>query len=71
LSEPNRPTGLYCAYIEALARKAAKEGRIVPDTQAEALHRWREDHDLHDQGGLNVPEATRDERDKSNGKGQF
>jgi len=43
----------------------------VPDTQAEALHRWREDHDLHDQGGLNVAEATRDEPDKSNGKRQF
>jgi hypothetical protein len=45
--------------LQKLADDNARAGRIVPDTQAEALRRWREDHDLHDLTGINKQEAER------------
>jgi hypothetical protein len=49
--------------MPALIRKAEKEGRVTPDTQGEALARWRADHGLaedpHDQSGLNKQESER------------
>ena len=31
MTKDSRPTGLYCAYMEALARKREREGRVVKD----------------------------------------
>jgi hypothetical protein len=37
-----RPTGMYMAYLEALHRKAEREGRTVPDVVDDPDY-WRRD----------------------------
>jgi hypothetical protein len=58
----NRPTGLYSAYLNALIEKHRKEGTPAPAIcDGSYWQRWREDHDLHDQSGLNQQEVDRKE----------
>jgi len=62
MTKDSRPTGLYCAYMEALARKREREGRIVkdvvddPDYWHRRAHWHAKQNEWVEQDGLNTQE---------------
>ena len=72
MTKDSSPKGLYCAYMEALARKREREGRIVkdvvddPDYWHRRAHWHAKQNEWVEQDGLN----TQEREDQSDRTGQ-